>query len=842
MRIPYKGIGVTVGFSLLLAALIVNAAVMRRQLGLQIGAESWVSHTRQVLFGLNQLEFLLVEAEAEKRGYLYTGDSNYLAPYRDAITKIEPQIDSIVQLTADNPRQQAAIPELRNRVHAKVAEMAQVIALYRSGKAEAARELVLTSTDLLLMDPIRVVIAQMGNEETRLETLRVTAYERAIHRTVASIYLANLVAVVGLVLLAYYMRRELGLREKQAQEIRTREEWSRVTLTSIGDAVITTDKEGAVTFLNPVAETLTGIDFAQVKGRNIVDIFPIVNEQTHKRAENPVKRVLEMGHVVGLANHTAFLRKDGTQTPIEDSAAPIRGANGELLGVVLVFRDVTERRRAEQTSQLLASIVESSEDAIVGKDLNGVVTSWNHGAERIFGYSAPEMIGRPISVLAPPDRKEEMAEILSQIKRGEHVDHFHSIRQTKDGRPLHVSITVSPVRNAHGEIVGASKIARDITTQFEAQQEIDEQRERLHVTLRSIGDAVITTDKEGAVTFLNPVAETLTGIELAQASGKNIREVFPIINEQTHQPVENPVKKVLELGHVVGLANHTALIRRDGTQIPIEDSAAPIRDANGELLGVVLVFRDVTNERKAQEAMRRAERLAAAGRLSAAMAHEINNPLQAVASLIYVSRTMPGLPNTVEQQLSLAEQELQRVAHITQQTLGFYRESRASQFVDMPALVDSVLSLYSNKLKSKDIRVERRFGDCPRVRAASGELKQVISNLVANAADAVNNHGTIAITLRRVEQGGHAMVQILIEDDGPGIPPEYKPHLFEPFFTTKRDVGTGLGLWLTKEIVERHSGRIELIPRANGEPGAAFGILLPHSPDLSVVAAGDGDV
>ena len=290
MRIPYRRVGVIVGFALLLALLIVNASVTRRQLGLQIGAESWVSHTRQVLSDLNQLELLLVEADAEERGYISTGDSKYLAPYRDAITKIEPQIDLIAKLTADNPSQQATIPELRDRVHARLAEMAQAVVLNQSGKTDLTRERVLTSTDLFLTDPIRLVIARMENEETRLEALRVTAYERSIHRTFASIYLANFLAVVGLVFLAYYMLRELAWREKHAQKIQTREEWSRVTLTSIRDAVITADKEGAITFLNPVAETLIGIDLAQARGRNILEVFPIVNEQTRKPAENPVKK------------------------------------------------------------------------------------------------------------------------------------------------------------------------------------------------------------------------------------------------------------------------------------------------------------------------------------------------------------------------------------------------------------------------------------------------------------------------------------------------------------------------------------------------------------------------
>ena len=588
MRIPYKRLGVVVGFSLLLALLIVNATITRRELGRQVGAEAWVSHSQQVLLALHQLELLVVDAETGQRGYLYTGDRKYLAPYQAAITKIDPQMDAIVKLTADNPRQQALIPELRNQVHAKVAEIAQALALYQGGNPDAARALVLTDAGLVTMDKIRLAITQMEGEETRLESQRVTAYERTVRHTITSIYLANLLAVAGLVFLAYYILREIDLREKYGQELQAREEWFRVTLTSIGDAVIATDKQGAVTFLNPVAEALTGINLARAKGRSVL-------------------------------------------------------------------------------------------------------------------------------------------------------------------------------------------------------------------------------------------------------------EVFPIINEDTRKPADNPVKKVLELGQVVGLANHTALLREDGSQVPIEDSAAPIRDSRGNLLGVVLVFRDVTNERKAQEAMRKTERLAAAGRLSATMAHEINNPLQAVASLVYLARTMPGVPETVDWQLSLAERELQRVAHIAQQALGFYKESRATESVDMPALVENVLALYSSKLKNKNICIERHFSDGACVQAASGELKQAISNLVANAADAVGDQGTIAITLASSELAGQAMLHILVEDDGPGIPQEYKPHMVEPFFTTQRDVGTGLGLWLTKEIVERHGGRIEAGGRSDGKPGAAFRILLPISANRARAAANGGD-
>ena len=584
----YKRFGIIAGFAVLLALLIGNAVVTRRQVAIQVGMGFLVSHTREVLFELKQTELLLVDAEAEKRGFLFTGNSEYLGPYRDAIAQLEPQLDKIAKLTADNPRQQALIPDLRNQVQGKVAEMAEVISLKKSGRPEAARELVLADTARLTMVRIRQTIAQMEAEETALESSRTAGYQLSIRRTIASIYLASLIAVLGLIFLGYYILREISLREKHAQELPASEAWFRVTLTSIGDAVIATDKEGSVTFLNRVAESLTQTSLAEARGRNIADVFPICNELTGK-------------------------------------------------------------------------------------------------------------------------------------------------------------------------------------------------------------------------------------------------------------PVENPVQKVLSEGRVIGLANHTALKRRDGTQVPIQDSAAPIRGEMDELIGVVLVFRDVSNERRSEAVMRQAERLAAAARLSATMAHEVNNPLQAVSSLVYLARSTPEAPPSMIQQLTTAEEELKRIAHITQQTLGFYRDSHDTELIDMPTLIESVFALYSNKFQSKDIRIERHFGECPRIWAVSGELKQVVSNLIANAADAVKNKGTIAVTLGSVESDGLTKLQVLIEDDGAGIPPEDLQHLFEPFFTTKKNVGTGLGLWLTREIVNRYGGSIELRPRANGAAGAAFSIVLPTAANPLEVAAGIDD-
>jgi PAS domain S-box-containing protein len=330
------------------------------------------------------------------------------------------------------------------------------------------------------------------------------------------------------------------------------------------------------------------------------------------------------------------------------------------------------------------------------------------------------------------------------------------------------------------------------------------------------------------VTFLNPIAEQLTGRPLANSKGKAIQEVFPIFNESTHLPVENPVKKVMELGRVIGLANHTVLQNTDGTMIPIEDSAAPIRDGRGKLIGVVLVFRDATYERKSQEILRKTEKLAAAARLSATVAHEINNPLEAVGNLIYLVKGTPDLPAEAMQQLLLAEQELERVSHITRQTLGFYRESNVPGHVEVSALIESVLKLYSNKFKTKNITLIRDFGECPPIQGLAGELKQAMSNLISNAADAVSENGTIRVKLACLKSPDGNVIQVAIEDNGAGIAATHLDKIFEPFFTTKKDVGTGLGLWVTREIIDRHGGTIQVRSGdGNGSRGSVFNILLP---------------
>lgn len=253
-----------------------------------------------------------------------------------------------------------------------------------------------------------------------------------------------------------------------AEVEKERERFS-TTLLSIGDGVIVTDQMGRVVFLNPVAEKLTGWPTSEAVRRHLPQVFHIINEDTRQTVENPVDKVMRLGSVVGLANHTVLVTRDGSEIPIDDSGAPIRDSEGRISGVVLVFRDVSERKHIEATQARLAAIIESSDDAIVSKTLEGIVTSWNAGAERIFGYTADEIIGKHITTLFPPERINEEEEILQKIGRGERVAHFETIRVHKSGRPIPISVTISPVKDSSGRIIGASKIAQDVSERKQAE-------------------------------------------------------------------------------------------------------------------------------------------------------------------------------------------------------------------------------------------------------------------------------------------------------------------------------------------------------------------------------------
>jgi len=356
--------------------------------------------------------------------------------------------------------------------------------------------------------------------------------------------------------------------------------------------------------------------------------------------------------------------------------------------------------------------------------------------------------------------------------------------------------------------------------------------ERLRTTITSIGDGVITCNPEGCVEMMNPAAEDLTGWTQVEAHAQPLDRVFHIVSETTRAIAENPVEKVRRLNRVIGLANHTVLIRRDGTEMQIADSGAPIRDKDGQILGFVMVFRDVTNERRTQDALIAQEKLAVAGRLAATIAHEINNPLSSVLDMLYLMRN--GVDESESRRyMEIAEAELTRVGQIVRAMLGLYRESKSPIKIDLGETMREMLLLVERRFSDMGVHVEAKLDREICVMGFPAELRQVFTNLIMNAAEAAGDGGRVWVSVFHedplaAQRGGTRNAVVLIRDDGAGIEEQVLPQLFKPFFTTKGERGTGLGLWVSQGIVAKRNGTIDLTSSTAPEDhGTAAKVSLP---------------
>jgi PAS domain S-box-containing protein len=340
--------------------------------------------------------------------------------------------------------------------------------------------------------------------------------------------------------------------------------------------------------------------------------------------------------------------------------------------------------------------------------------------------------------------------------------------------------------------------------------------------------------------MMNPVARELTGWSQSEASGQLLEKVFRIVGELSREPLETPVAKVKRLDRIVGIANHTMLIRKDGTELNIADSGAPIRDQMGEITGIVLVFRDITMERKTQEALMANEKLAVAGRLAATIAHEIHNPLDSVSNLLYLMRHGANEQEQV-QFMDMAEQELMRVTQISRAMLGLYRESKAPVLVELKGMLQEILLLLERRVAELGITVSTNMPEPLLVAAFPAELRQVFTNLITNAAEAAGPGGAIKISIAPqaacVDGGGQkrpAGVVVSVTDNGAGIADDVRPHLFQPFFTTKGERGTGLGLWVSRGIINKHGGTLSLESETSGAShGTVANVFLATDPVIS---------
>jgi PAS domain S-box-containing protein len=477
-----------------------------------------------------------------------------------------------------------------------------------------------------------------------------------------------------------------------------------------------------------------------------------------------------------------------------------------------------------------AALVQSSNDPIISKDLQGTVLSWNQAATRVFDYEVDEILGRSILRLVPADFLQVENELLRKLAAGEAIDPYETTWIRKDGGNIPVNVTVYPVKDEIGNVIGATKVVCDLSDR----KRNDESRFRLAAIVDSADDAIVSKDLNGIILTWNEGAHRMFGYTSEEIVGQSI---FRIVPENLHYE-EDEILRKLRAGERV---DHYETTRRkkSGESVEVSVTISPIRNGAGRVTGASKIARDISDRKRIERLLIQSEKLAATGRMAATIAHEINNPLESVMNLIYLARQHSVVEGKVHQYLVTAEEELERVSHIARQTLGYYKDTGSPSEVALHALIENVLAVYNSRLTSLGVSVDLQFNDLQKIVVSKGEMLQVLSNIIANAIDAMRHGGSLKISTRKMLGSSGDGIQTVIRDSGTGIKQEHLERIFEPFFTTKGDLGTGIGLWVARQLVERRGGQISVASSTEkGSSGTTITIFLPFAIPVSRLATG----
>jgi PAS domain S-box-containing protein len=486
---------------------------------------------------------------------------------------------------------------------------------------------------------------------------------------------------------------------------------------------------------------------------------------------------------------------------------------------------------------LLASIIDSSDDAIISQDLSGIITSWNRSAERIFGYTRDEALGRPFAILIPSGRDAEERDILDRVKRGERVDHFETIRRRKDGALIDVSVTVSPMRDFTGEIVGASKIARDISEQ--------KRGTRADVLLAAIvsssDDAIVSKNLNGIITSWNAGAERIFGYTSAEAIGRSVLMLVPVDRKEEEPKILARLGRGERVDHF-----ETIRVRKNGEHFPVSLTISPIRDFRGVIVGASKIARDITDLKRItveREQLLESERAARsqaehANRMKdeflSTVSHELRTPLNAIVGWTQVLKEdIESGADDFLRGIEVIERNARVQAKLIDDLLDLGRISTGKLSLDITsidpgAVVQDAIAAVQPTADLKRIKIKMVLDNVRGgIRGDRQRLQQVVWNLVTNAIKFTPNGGSVVVTISRV----NSHLEISVSDNGRGISPDFLPHVFERFrqadsSSTRKYGGLGIGLALVKQVVELHGGQVTAESPGEGK-GATFTVSLP---------------
>jgi PAS domain S-box-containing protein len=600
-------------------------------------------------------------------------------------------------------------------------------------------------------------------------------------------------------------------------------------LQSIGDAVIVTDEKACITDMNHIAESLTGWSVKEAQGELLSTVFHIVDEHLRKPVESPADKVRRLGTVVGLANHTILIRKDGTETPIDDSGAPIRDDEGKLTGIVLVFRDITERKLVEEAA------LEERTRAFEALQQAPVFFALLQGPEHVFTMVNPQylrllnnrdVLHKPVRVAIPEAVDQGYIELLDKVFQGEPFVGSGLRLELHAGDGLvpdvrYVDFVYQPLREADGRVSGIIVIGNDVTDREKTHHAI----QRLAAIVDSSDDVILSKNLDGTITSWNAAATRVFGYTAEEMVGQSILKLIPDDLRSEEKTIIENIRAGRRVEHF-----ETVRVCKDGRLIEVSLTISPIKDDQGRVIGASKILRDVSDRKRIERSLTQAEKIAATGRMAATIAHEINNPLESVMNLLYLLRSKITDAEGVTY-LSMAEGEIGRVSHIAKQTLGYYREHAAATPASLCDIAQHAVTIYEPRCTAAGIRISTSFQCSYKSTLRRGEIMQVISNLIANAIYAMPGGGHLSICAEDTDDPAVGTV-LTISDDGVGIAPSDLPKVFEAFFTTRSTVGTGIGLFVAKQFIEGHGGQISITSQKDAlRHGTTLRIFMPlHTP------------